>query len=271
MLRKLFFRLMGIQQTPPEPFQGEVSGVRFHVDARPDGNASIWVYLSRDQMQIEPQIRRGSDEHVPRTKLDHLCQAVWNYGGSTIDIGLSGDKIEVMASTAVNKVDRQFAQTLASLMVQIRDEALGERQPYMMSRPWTKVAEAQINLNGEQVIFEFSSCLVHTEDDLAGNLDLMVRTVPFRNEEQIADGLRLALPGFDDLVESDGYGRFDDGDGIIGMSFGLANSAIGFDQDVRDAIHSLEAVEVFWGDERKHQLAKLPCDCEHESEHGGSH
>lgn len=268
MFRKLFLRLMGLEQTPPEPFQGEVGDVRYHVEARPDGNASIWIDLPRDRMQIEPQTRRRSDEHVPRTTFDHFIQAVWNYGGSTIDIGLSGDKIEVMVSTVVNKVDRELAQIMTSLMIQIRYEALGERPPYKMSRLWDKVAEAQTSLNGEKVTFEFSSCLVHTDDDLAGNLDLMVRTLPFCSEDQIAQGLRLALPGFDDLIESDGYGRFDDGDGIIGMSFGLANSSIGFNQEIRNAIGSLDVVEVFWGDGRENQLATLPCEFEQESEHG---
>jgi hypothetical protein len=129
-----------------------------------------------------------------------------------------------------------------------------------MPRPWVKAAEAELSLDGETVTFEFSSCLVHTRDDLSGNLDLMVRTEPFRSEEQLAQGLRLALPSFDELIAPDGYGQFDDGNGVIGMSFGLANSSIGFDQEVRNTIATLEVVEVVWDDGRRHQLVTLPCE-----------
>ena len=52
----------------------------------------------------------------------------------------------------------------------------------------------------------------------------------------------------------------DDGDGIIGVSFGLANSAIGFDDDIREAIKSMTDVEIFWGEDRGRKLATVPCE-----------
>ena len=86
----------------------------------------------------------------------------------------------------------------------------------------------------------------------------MVRANPRIPAEDLSEGLRLALPGFDDLVTSDACGELDDG--IADVSFGLANSAIGFGDDVREAVKALREVDVFWGDGRDRKLTTLPCE-----------
>lgn len=51
--------------------------------------------------------------------------------------------------------------------------------------------------------------------------------------------------------------------GVTGVDlgyFGLANSAIGVDDKIREAIKSLRSVEVFWGETRERQLTTLPCE-----------
>lgn len=89
----------------------------------------------------------------------------------------------------------------------------------------------------------------------------MVRTTPSISEEELGKHLKLSLPGFEDLVSSDGYGQFDDGDGVMGVSFGLANSSIGFNDGVREAIKSTHDVDIFWGEDRANKLATVPCEC----------
>lgn len=265
MLKKLALRLMGLEQKPPEPFDGRLGKFKYHVESLPMDYVSIWIDLPRHRMQIEPQLRKRregsdeSDEFIPRTTIEHFIDAILRLGAQTVDIGANGDKIEAIIPAFLNKVDKELADQVAALMVQIYYAALGERQPYKMTRPWKKVAEETFELDGKAVTFEFSSCHVHTEDDLAGNLDIMVRTLPFVFEEHLGEQLKLALPGFDQFVSSDGYGQYDDADGIVCVSFGLANSAIGFDDDVREAIESMQDVEIYWGDNRERKLATVAC------------
>jgi hypothetical protein len=129
--------------------------------------------------------------------------------------------------------------------------------PVEQQRIWNKAAEGSLELDGQVVNFEFSSCLVYTEDELAGNLDVMVRTNPDLPAEKLSVNLQLSLPGFEQLIESDAFGYC--GDGIAEVSFSLGNSGIRFD-DVREAIMSIRDVGIFWSDGRKSQLATLPCE-----------
>ncbi len=260
MFHRFFLRLMGLEQKPPEPFDGEVGGFDYQVEALPKDNSSIWIHLPRNRMQNKPLLRKRSDGHVPSTTIDHFVDAILRLGANTVDIGTNGDKIEAVIPAFLNRVDKELAEQVVALMVQVYYLALGERQPFKMTRPWQKAAEGTLDLNGQTVTFEFSSCLVYAEDDLAGNLDIMVRTTPYISEEQLGEHLNLALLEFDELVASDGYAQYDDGDGIVGMSFGLTNSPIGFDDEVREAIKSILDVEVFWGEGRERKLATLPCE-----------
>lgn len=266
MLGRFFLRLMGMEQTTPEPFDGRFGEFTYHVEVLPKDYASIWIHLPRNRMQVEPQLRKRregpdeSDEFIPSTTTEHFIDAILRLGAQSVDIGTKGDRIEATIPAFVNKVDKELADQVVALMVQIYYAVLGERQPLKMPRPWQKAAEGTLDLDGKAVTFEFSSCLVHTEDDLADNLDIMVQTIPLISEEQLAEHLTLALPGFDELASSDGYGQFDDGEGIIGLSFGLANSAIGFDDSTRESIMSLQDVEMYWGEGREKKLATVPCE-----------
>lgn len=268
MFGRFFLRLMGVEQKPPEPFDGKFGAFTYHVETLPKDYASIWIDLPRRRMQIEPYLQKRldgpdeSDEFVPSTTIDHFVHAILRLGVNSVDIGTNGDKIEAIVPAFLNKVDKEMAEQVVALMVQIYYRALGERQPSQMPRPWEAAAEGTLDLDGKAVTFEFSSCLVYTEDDLAGNLEIMVRTSPFISEEQLGEHLNLALTGFDELVSSDGCGQFDDGDGVVGIYFGLANSAIGFDDEIREAIKSMQDVEVFWGEDWERKLATVPCDQE---------
>ena len=252
-------RLMGVEQKPPEPFAGEGGGVAYNVDALPKGNVSIWIGLPRDQMRIEPTRFSKSDDSVSWSdNIGRWIHPLFSMDAQSVDIGLAGDRIEVVVPALVKKVDRELAEQMVILMTHLRNDALGEQAPYTPQRTWNKEVEGSLDLDGQTVTFEFSSCLVYTEDDLAGNLDVMVRTSPPLSAEKLSDNLRLALAGFDELVDSDGYGQCDDG--IVDVSFGLANSTIGFGDDVREAMKSIREVDVCWGDGRGKKLATLPCE-----------
>lgn len=258
MFQRLMLRLMGLEQTPPDPFEGNFGGLVYHVDALPKGNVSIWLELPRDRMRIEPLSRKRNDEDVKSTRFEHFIEALWKYGVQSLDVGCSGERIEVVIPAYFRKVDRGLAEQVAALMVHIRNEALGEQPVCESPRPWSKAADGAFDFGGQTVRFEFSSCLVYTKDDLTGNLDVMVRTSPNLPAEKLSDSLWLALPGFDDLVGSDAYGKL--ADEVVVVSFGLVNSTIGFSDDVCDAVKSLQEVEMFWGDGRERKLATLPCE-----------
>ena len=138
MFQRMILRLMGMEQTPPEPFDGQVGGFTYHVEVLPKDYASIWIHLPRNRMQIEPQLRKrreGPDEFIPRTTIEHFIDAILRSGAKTVDIGTNGDKIEAIIPAFLNKVDKEMADQVAALMVQIYYAALGERQPSQMPRP----------------------------------------------------------------------------------------------------------------------------------------
>jgi hypothetical protein len=124
-------------------------------------------------------------------------------------------------------------------------------------REWNKEAEGSLEIDDQIVNFEFSSCLVFTEEDLAGNLEVMVRASPSLPAEKLSGNLQLLLPGLEQLIESDAYGYC--GDGIAEISFAPGNSGIRFD-DVRETIMSIRDVEIFWCEGRNNKLATLPCE-----------
>lgn len=262
MVTKFIARMLGWlpHYELPEPFQGEVHGISYHVDTSQGCDVSIWIDLPRNRMQIEPQRfkRANRPSRGEGTTLDHIMHPLWRRGAQVIDIGVNGDKIEIIVHGDMTKVDREFAEQVAGWMWNIRTEVLGEQVPYESQRPWSKEAECSIDLDGQTVAFEFSSCLVHTKDDLAGNLDVMIRTNSNLSAEDLSDNLRLALPGFEELVDSRAYGQCDDG--IAEVSFALADSGPGFGDEVREAIKSIQEVDIFWGDRREQKLATLPCN-----------
>lgn len=259
MLQRFMLRLMGLEQKPPEPFQGEVGGIAYHVDALPKGNVSIWIDIPRDRMRIEPTCFRKTEGSVSWSgNIERWIHPLFNMGAQSVDVGFSGDKLEVIVPAFMKKVDKELAEQMVVLMTHLRNEALGEQLAYEPKRPWSKEAEGSLDLHGRIVNFEFSSCLVHTEDDLAGNLDVMVRTNPSLPAEELSENLCLALPEFEELVKSDAYGQCDGGN--VDVSFGLANSGPGFGNDVREAIKSLRDVDIFWGEGRERRLATLPCE-----------
>ena len=56
--------------------------------------------------------------------------------------------MEVVIPAFVKKVDKDLAQQVVALMVQIRNEVLGERPAYESPRKWRKVAECTLDLDG---------------------------------------------------------------------------------------------------------------------------
>lgn len=259
MITRFFFRLLGLAHQPPEPFQGEVEGVLYHVDTAPHGNVGIWIDLPRDRMVIEQQLLKRHDhaDQPSRTAIDYHMQPLWTLGAQSIDIGFSGDKIEIVVPAFLKKVDKEFAEQVVVSMVQVRHEALGEGVAHEMHRPWAMEAERTLDIDGQALTFAFSSCVVHTEGDLAGNFDLMVRTEPPLSPEQLAENLWLAIPGYDDLVDVSGYGSLDSASEMI---FALRNSLIEFDDAVKKVIISLKEVEVCWGNNRDMKLATVQCE-----------
>ena len=273
MLARYIARLLGLLHELPGPFHGRIANVDYDVQPLSRGMVSISISLPRAKMVVKPICFRKSegggftsDRKVEGAdsndrNIEHQVRSLFYMGPQSVNIGSTGDRIEAIFAGESIRVDKALAERVVPCLMGIRCEALGlgEQAPYKMTRPWSKEAESPLDLDGQIVIFEFSSCLVYTEDDLAGNLELMVRTTPWLSVDKIGENLRLALPGFDDLAASDGYGQFDDGEGIVGVEFGLVHSAIDFDGDVREAIESIQEVDIFWGDTRETRLATVPC------------
>jgi len=181
-------------------------------------------------------------------------------GAVSVDLGLCGDRIEVVVPAASKVPEEWVIRNMVAMMSEERYEALGEPHQYDWEDSWRKEVEGSLDFDGQTVVFEFSSCFVDTnfEDGTAGNLDMMVRTSPALPAVEL-DNLCLALPGFDKLVESASHSG-QTADGTVAMGFGLAGSRLGFDDDVREAIKSIQEVDIFWGNSRERKLATVPCE-----------
>jgi len=87
MFGRFFLRLMGIEQKPPEPFDGQFGAFTYHVETLPKDYASIWIDLPRQRMQIEPYLQKRfdgpdkSDEFVPAqpSTTSFMRYCVWEY------------------------------------------------------------------------------------------------------------------------------------------------------------------------------------------------
>jgi hypothetical protein len=135
----------------------------------------------------------------------------------------------------------------------------------VQQRSWAQETESTIDIDGELVTFEFSSCLVDTDEEAGtlGNLDVMVRTTPSLGPDKLTDNLWLEVPRYDELLDAPGYGQFEGG---FELSFPLAELAasLGFDADRsrewrRETVKTLEEVNIYWGNTRETKLATLRC------------
>jgi len=180
-------------------------------------------------------------------------------GAASVDLGLSGDRIEVVVPAVPKMPEEWLIRSMVAMMKSERYEALGEPHQYEWEQSWRKEAEGSLDLDGQTVVFEFSSCFVDTdfEGGTAGNLDVKVRTSPTLTAMEL-DNLWLVLPGFEDLIEPAGHSG-QTADGIVEVYYCLGNS-IDFDDDVREAIKSIQEVDIFWGKSRERKLATVPCE-----------
>ncbi len=217
-------------------------------------------------MRIEPQLFRKTENQCPGTKIGPSIRPLFNIGAQSVDIGCTGDKIEAIFPGEIIRVDEAFAEQVVVLLLQLRHEATVQEVAYgVQRRPWIKETENAIDVNGELVTFEFSACLIDTDEELGtlGNLDVMVRTTPILPPDKLTDNLWLEVPGYDELLRAPAYGQVEGG---FELSFALGDlgPSLGFDGDRcrewrRETVQTLQEVNVFWGDTRETKLATLRC------------
>jgi len=268
MLVKFIARLLGLWSPHelPAPFRGRIKGVDYDMHPLSGGTVSISVYLPRSRMRIEPQLFRKTENPCPGTKIGTWIRPLFNIGAQSVDIGCTGDKIEAIFPGEVIRVDKAFAEQVVVLLLQLRHEATGQEVAYgVQRRPWAKETDNAIDVDGEFVTFEFSSCLVDTDEELGtlGNLDVMVRTTPILPPDKLTDNLWLEVPGYDGLLRAPAYSQVEGG---FELSFALGDlgPSLGFDGERcrewrRETVQTLQEVNIFWGDTRETKLATLRC------------
>ena len=268
MVAKFIARLLGLWSPHelPTPLHGRIGETDYDAQPLPGGNVSVSICLPRDQMRIEPQLFRKTENQCPGTKIGPSIRPLFNIGAQSVDIGCTGDKIEAIFPGEIVRVDKAFAEQVVVLLLQLRHEATVQEVAYgVQRRPWIKETENAIDVNGELVTFEFSACLIDTDEELGtlGNLDVMVRTTPSLPPDKLTDKLRLEVPGYDELLRASAYGQFEGG---LEVSFviGDLGPGLGFDEDRcrewrRETVQTLQEVNVFWEDTRETKMATLRC------------
>jgi len=267
MLARFILRLLGLwgRHALPEPFRGRINDVDYDVQPLPRGMVSISIYLARDRMVIRPEcFRRGEGPAVHGGHAGGCyMDALFGMDAVSVDIGSGGDKIEAIFPGEFILVNKAFAEHAAGLMSCLRDMATGEEAACEPQQPWAKETGNTIDVDGEPVAFEFSSCLVDTNEEAGtlGNLYVMVRTTPALPPEKLEDNLRLEVPGYDDLLYAEGYGLFEGG---LEVGFGPLGLLVSLDYDarhewMRETAKALQDVNLYWGKRRETKLATVPC------------
>lgn len=260
---KFLLRLLGCPpQELPEPFSGRIDDVTYDVQPLDKGMVSISMYLSRDRMVIQPTCYRKNEGYVcSGTHIEWSIDALVRKHVRSVDVGFSGEKVEAIFPGEFVRVDKQFADEVACYLLYLRREALGEQAPYEPRRSWSKEAEGSLELDGQTVTFEFSSCLVDTDEEggTLGNLDVMVRTTPSVPIDKL-DNLKLEVPGCDELLHVFAHGEIEGG---FELSFSLTGmSGLDGDRDRQwrgQVAETLQEVSIVWGATRETRLATVPC------------
>ena len=269
MVTKFIARLLGLW-SPPElsaAFHGRIHDVDYNVQPLSGGNISISIYMPQARIRIQPQLfRKTEDPCLGVAKIGTWVSSLFNMGAQSVDVGFNGDKIEAVFPGEIVRVDKAFAEQVAVLLLHLRDEATGQEAANVAQRrPWAKETEATIDIDGELVVFEFSSCLVDTDEEAGtlGNLDVMVRTSPSYPPDKLTDNLWLEVPGYDEMLRSLAYDNLEDG---FELGFALLElaSSLGFDLDRalewrHETVNTLQEVNIFWGNTRETKLASLRC------------
>ena len=269
MVAKFIARLLGLWSPHelPTPLHGRIGDTDYDVQPLSGGNVSVSINLPRDRMLIQPTCFR-KDEGCVRSERNVGCfvDRLFNMGAQSVDVGSGGNKIEAIFPGEIVRVDKAFAEQVVVLLLHLRNEATGQEVAHAVRRrPWAKETDNAIDVDGELVTFEFSSCLVDTDEEAGtlGNLDVMVRTTPSLPPDKLTDNLWLEVPGYDELLRASAYGQFEGG---FELSFGLGDlgPSLGFDGDRcrewrRETVQTLQEVNIFWGDTRETKLATLRC------------
>ena len=269
MVAKSIARLFGLWSPHelPAPLHGRIDDTDYDVQPLSGGNVSVSIYLPRDRMLIQPTCFR-KDEGCVRSERNVGCfvDELFNMQAQSVDVGSGGNKIEAIFTGEIVRVDKAFAEQVVVLLLHLRNEATGQEVAHAVRRrPWAKETGNTIDVDGEPVTFEFSSCLVDTDEEAGalGNLDVMVRITPSLSPDKPTDNLWLEVPGYEELLRASAYEQFEGG---FELSFGLGDlgPSLGFDRDRcrewrRETVQTLQEVNIFWGDTRETKLATLRC------------
>lgn len=214
--------------------------------------------------------------HNRDTEEDFVCRSgnvgrwvhgIFNLGASSVDVGTASDEIIAIFPGLFRAVDTPLAEQAVAIMVQLRGEVTGERlalPPQASSDHPPTVAS--VDINGRMIRFEFSPCMIEADEDdgTFGNLDITIGTDPQMTHDALRTHVRLAVPGYDELLAAPGWRPVDHG---VELEFALLELAasLGFAADdkrqawLRKMVATLKEVDVVWAADPTVPLASISC------------
>jgi len=271
MIRRLA-RLLGLIPTVSrQSFDGVVNGVSYSAKPLSGDATAVSIHLTRYRLQDPPAIFVNSvknEDSLGRSgRVGELVHCIFRLGASSVDVGTASDAIIAVFPNLARVVDAPHAEQAVALMTQLRAEMTGEQlamPPRTM--PDHPPTVASVEIDGRMIRFEFSPCLIDADEDdgTFGNLDVTVRTDPQMTSDALWQHLRLAIPGYDEILDAPGCGSVDQG---IELGFALIELAaiLGHAADdkrqawLRNMVATLKKVDVVWAADQTIPLATIPC------------
>ena len=108
--------------------------------------------------------------------------------------------------------------------------------------------EYSISIDGEPITFEFKDSLIHSEGELAGQIDAIITTKPPLPQNLLLDELHIKVPGTNEYLYIYGYGVVENS---LKATF---NSS-----DIVDTQKLPDMVEVYWGANGEQFIGEMCC------------
>jgi len=108
--------------------------------------------------------------------------------------------------------------------------------------------EYSITIDGGLVTFEFKDSLIHSEGELAGQIDAIITTKPPLPQNLLLDELHIKVPGTNEYLYIYGYGVVENS---LKATF---NSS-----DIVDTQKLPDMVEVYWGANGEQFIGEMCC------------
>jgi hypothetical protein len=151
--------------------------------------------------------------------------------------------------------------------VQQQAHAVGAQTAMATPLKWETENTVTAVVDSDEVTFEFSPVYLFTDDDLRGNVDLMVLTSPTLTDEQLCERLHLRIHGEGTMLSCLAHGQTEvDEPGVLVLSFSLSDTIEAFDFDrpryekwIDEIAANPRHVEIFWDDSDYQLLCSATC------------